>query len=38
MAFSGESAQGAAYATPRRSFGRAEDCSVKNGQSRYLLN
>jgi hypothetical protein len=38
MAFSGDSAQGAAYATPRRSSGRADDFSVKNDQSRCLLN
>jgi hypothetical protein len=38
MAFSGDSAQGAAHATPRRSLGRADDFSVKNDQSRILLN
>jgi hypothetical protein len=38
MAFSGESAQGAAHATPRRSQSRADDFSVKNDQSRCLLN
>jgi hypothetical protein len=38
MAFSGDSAQGAAHATPRRSSGRTGDFSVKNDQSRYLLN
>jgi hypothetical protein len=38
MAFSGDSAQGAAHATPRRSSGRTDDFSVKNAQSRCLLN
>jgi hypothetical protein len=38
MAFSGDNAQGAAHATPRRSSDRADDFSVKNDQSRYLLN
>jgi hypothetical protein len=38
MAFSGDNAQGAGHATPRRSSGRADDFSVKNDQSRYLLN
>jgi hypothetical protein len=38
MAFSGEAAQGAAHATPRRSSGRADDFSVKNDQSQILLN
>jgi hypothetical protein len=38
MAFSGDSAQGAAHATPRRSLGRLDDFSVKNGQPRFLLN
>jgi len=38
MAFSGESAQGAGYATPRRSSGRAGDFSVKIDQSPNLLN
>jgi hypothetical protein len=38
MAFSSDSAQGAAHATPRRSSERADDFSVKNDQSRFLLN
>jgi hypothetical protein len=38
MAFSGDSAQGAGHATPRRSSGRADDFSVKSDQSRFLLN
>jgi hypothetical protein len=38
MAFSGDSAQGAAHATPRRSLGRTDDFSVKNDQSQALLN
>jgi hypothetical protein len=38
MAFSSDSAQGAAHATPRRSSGRADDFSVKNDQARNLLN
>jgi hypothetical protein len=38
MAFSGEAAQGAAHATPRRSSGRADDFSAKNDQPRFLLN
>jgi hypothetical protein len=38
MAFSGDSAQGADHATPHRSSGRPDDFSVKNDQSRYLLN
>jgi hypothetical protein len=38
MAFSGESAQGAAHATPRRSLGCTDDFSVKNDQSQNLLN
>jgi hypothetical protein len=32
MAFSGDCAQGAAHATPRRSSGHAGDFSVKNDQ------
>jgi hypothetical protein len=38
MAFSGDSTQGTAHATPRRSSGRPDDFSVKNDQLRYLLN
>jgi hypothetical protein len=38
MALSGDSTQGTAHATPRRSSGRADDFSVKNDQSRFLLN
>jgi hypothetical protein len=38
MAFSGDSAQGAGHATPRRSRGRAGDFSVKGDQPRFLLN
>jgi hypothetical protein len=38
MAFSGDSAQGTAHATPRRSSGRADNFSVKGDQSRFLLN
>jgi hypothetical protein len=38
MAFSGDSAQGAAHATPRRSSGQVDDFSVKNDQPRFLLN
>jgi hypothetical protein len=38
MAFSGESAQGARHATPRRSSGGADAFGVKNDQLRGLLN
>jgi len=38
MAFSGDGAQGAGHATPRRSRGRADDFSVKSDQARFLLN
>jgi hypothetical protein len=38
MAFSGDNAQGAAHATPRRSLAEPKISASKNDQWRYLLN